>query len=352
MILSFCTNSKFLIQSASISRLSLALFTPRKNHLRAKENDGARGRMQNKRWMSTSTSQYVDKQSRIDVLRIHQLHRNKIPADVRANLSVTEEAFLNDISTFEAIYPQELVTDDFQMRNDRIKAGGVLMGNNRERMAHKAAANSFIEKPIDHNHEYFRRVYLDTVSSSHVCLKPMSELQKTFIKDLKKDSINYGKILWVDIEEPCYRLNSSSGITALVKDNQGTLISLVLHNILPPGSTTCDAEKYLPIGSKIGIKEPYSKCFLSGYLGLRVDNPCNIEIEGFKLLQLDSKAQYFDPFQQDDVADYYGPIEIRDAGKKGRGIFLAKDVKKGFLCNLFYLFVYMSVCIYMLINGL
>jgi hypothetical protein len=334
MSLFYYVNSKFASHSASVSCLSLASFTSRKICLRIQGKESARVGGRSKRWITSNSQHDVEKRSRADILQIHQSHKGLlIPDEVRANLSVTEEAFLNDLSTFEAIYPQELMTDDFQIRNERIKAGGVMMGNDREKMAHKDAikkANSILEEPIDHDHEYFRRVYLDTVSSSHICSMSVTELQQILIKDLTEDSINNGKILWVKIEEPCYRLNSSSAITALVKDSEGTLISLVLHNILPPGSTTNDAQKYLPIGTQIGIKEPYSKCFLSGYLGLRVDNPCNLEIEISNLILPDLKALCFDPFQQDKVVDYYGPIEIRDAGKKGRGIFLTKDVKKGF----------------------
>jgi hypothetical protein len=52
------------------------------------------------------------------------------------------------------------------MRNDRIKArrciDGKMIG---KRMAHKAAANSFIGNQLTAIMKYFRRVYLDTVSS-------------------------------------------------------------------------------------------------------------------------------------------------------------------------------------------
>jgi len=37
----------------------------------------------------------------------------------------------------------------------------------------------------------------------------------------------------------------------------------------------------------------------------------------------------FEPLQQDDVENYCGPIKIARAGKKGRGLFLTRDVKAG-----------------------
>jgi hypothetical protein len=269
--------------------------------------------------------------SRPDITQIAKLYKGlSIPDSVRADLSITEEALLIDISTFESTYPEEILPVEFQMRAERIKKGGELMGNDQEKKVH---ANFLFKANIVHNvnsnQKQGRRIYLDTVSSSHVCTTAVSDLQEIFIKDLTKDSINHGKILWVHIEEPCYRFHSLSAITVLVKDSEGTLLSLALHNILPPSATTKDAEKYFPVGTKIGIKEPFYKCFLSGYLGLRVDNPCNLEIDGSNLIQPDFEALSFDPFQQDSVENYYGPLEICDAGSKGRGVFLTKDVKEG-----------------------
>jgi hypothetical protein len=230
------------------------------------------------------------------------------------------------------------VSSHFEQRNERIKNGGVIMGNEMELMTHK---ESYLEantvSKIDSSLGQHRRIYLDTLSADHICTTEVSELKPTLIKDLVKD-VNHGRIIWVTIEEPCYSsstlkdsmgFHSSNFITVLAKDSQDNLVSLALHNILLLGATTKDAEQYLPVGTRIGIKEPLYKSFLSGYLGLRVDNPCNLEILSSKGVLPDSRALSYDLFQQDSVDDFYGPIEIRDAGSKGRGVFLTEDVKEG-----------------------
>jgi hypothetical protein len=307
----------------------LALSSSRKKFQENKiVNDRSEGSMRRKRWFQHDSKQSTGKTSRPDILQISQ---SSIPTDVQDNLSITEEAFLFDISAFRASHPDKQLPVHFQMANERIKAGGELMGNDLEKMTHKQSflqANYVINDPLA-QYINIRRVFLDHVSSDHSCTKTASELEQTFIKDLTKDSINHGKILWVTVEEPSYRMHTSSAITALVKDSQGTLSSLAMYNILPPRANTRDVEKYLPVGTRIGIKEPFFKCFLSGYLGLRVDNPGNLEIEDSDSMLPDPRAQFPELNDKDSLQDYYGPIEIREAGKKGRGFFLTKDVQEG-----------------------
>jgi hypothetical protein len=340
MILSYHTliGSKFAVKATlkmSISRLSFLVSSSSRRKFQENKivDDRSEGSMRinknSKRWLIHDSKQDTGKPSRPDILQISQ---SSIPSDVRASLSYTEYAFLLDIYRFKSICPNEQLPFDFQTRNKRIKSGGEMLGNDLEKMTHKKSflnANYAINEPLDPLYQNIRTHYLDHVSSDHICTKTASELEQIFIKDLTKDSINYGKILWVNIEEPSYRMHGSSAITALIKDGQGALLSLAMFNILFPRANTRDAEKYFPVGTKIGIKEPFFKILLSGHLGLRVDNPCNLEIEHSNSILPDLKAQYSDPFQQDSVVDYYGPIEIRDAGQKGRGIFLTKDVSKG-----------------------
>jgi hypothetical protein len=276
-----------------------------------------------KRWVTD-----VEKLSRPDVLQISQSCSKGEIDNIRSSLTMCEEALLNDIAIFEVMNPEEKIPVEFQRRNERVKTGGEVMGNELEKIAHET---SYLQANSIDNIQTHRTIYLDTVASDHVCTSAISELQEIFIKDLIKDSINYGKILWVTVEKNSYRSDNSSAVTVLVKDNEGTVLSLALHNILLPSATSRDAQKYLPIGTKIGIMEPFYICKLSGFLGLRVDNPCNLKILSSDILS-DLEAVSFDPFQQDEVEDYYGPIEIRDAGKKGRGIFLTKDVKEGANC--------------------
>jgi tetratricopeptide (TPR) repeat protein len=55
-------------------------------------------------------------------------------------------------------------------------------------------------------------------------------------------------------------------------------VPLYLYNYLSPDSRCADAQGLLPEGSRLVIKEPYLKCFNSGCLGLRCDNPTNVVV--------------------------------------------------------------------------
>jgi len=261
--------------------------------------------------------------SQPDVLQIAQLYEDKpLPENVRNRLSLIELIFLNDISIFQKTFPGVEISDEFIQRNERIKRGGDLMGNDLELLAHKNGqlqASSFDKKMV-------RRSYFDDLSASHVCTATANDLQEVHIKDLKKGSINDGKIIWMTVAEPPYSFPSSSEVTILASNSEGDLKSLTLCNTFPSITTNADVQDYLQVGTKIGIKEPLMKCLSTGYYGLHVENPCNVEIcRDIPKLACVSH----DPFQQDGMENYYGPIEIRDAGKKGRGLFLTRDVKEG-----------------------
>lgn len=239
----------------------------------------------------------VEKLSRPDVLQISQSCTKGEIDNMRASLIRCEEALLNDIAIFEIMNPDEKIPVEFERRNERVMAGGKLMGNDLEEITHETSllqANSI-------DFQTHRTIYVDTIASDHICTVAISDLQEISMKDLIKDSINYGKIISVTVEKISYRFDSSSAITALVKDKEGTLLSLSLHNFLFPSATSRDAEIFLPIGTKMHIKEPYYNCKLSGFLGLRVDNPCNVNIQ----VEVDLEGESFDPFQQDEVGRYH-----------------------------------------------
>jgi hypothetical protein len=240
----------------------------------------------------------VEKLSRPDVLQISQSCSKGEIDNVRASLTTCEEALLNDIAIFEIMNPDEKIPVEFERRNERVMAGGELMGNNLEEITHET---SLLQANSIDNIQTHRTIYVDTIASDHICTVAISDLQEISMKDLIKDSINYGKILSVTVEKISYRFDNSSAITALVKDKEGTLLSLSLHNFLLPSATNRDAELFLPIGTKIHIKEPFYNCKLSGFLGLRVDNPCNVNIQ----FEADLEGESFDPFQQDEVGRYY-----------------------------------------------
>ena len=55
----------------------------------------------------------------------------------------------------------------------------------------------------------------------------MEDLTSVLIKDLKKSDINLGKILWVTIIEPSFKM---SAIIILGKDDTNQIIGISLYN--------------------------------------------------------------------------------------------------------------------------
>lgn len=177
--------------------------------------------------------------SQPDVLQIAQLYEDKpLPENVKNRLSIIELIFLNDISIFQKTFPGIEISDEFIQRNERIKRGGDFMGNDLELINHKNGqlqATSIDKKMV-------RRCYFDDISASHVCSTPSSDLQKIDVKDLKKGSINDGKILWVTVAESAYSFPSSSEVTILVSDGDGDLKSLTIWNTFPSIATNANVQ--------------------------------------------------------------------------------------------------------------
>jgi tetratricopeptide (TPR) repeat protein len=124
---------------------------------------------------------------------------------------------------------------------------------------------------------------VDHVAAKHICTAEPSQLEPIFLRQLQKRTINHGKILWVTITMPCFRV---SGVQALVKDGEGRLAALDLYNFIPSSGTTADSQSLFPLDTRLGIKEPYYKLLNSGYFGLRIDNPCNLIIEPPKIVDM------------------------------------------------------------------
>lgn len=117
----------------------------------------------------------------------------------------------------------------------------------------------------------------DPVSAGFISQKAIYELKEVkSVKTLQAGKINKGVFIWVTVVESVCRL---VGICALVEDSLGQLFPIGLYNFVRDQSSNAECQKHIPLGSRIAFKEPYLKCFQSGKLGLRVDNPGNVKIE-------------------------------------------------------------------------
>ena len=115
----------------------------------------------------------------------------------------------------------------------------------------------------------------DDVSAAHVCAAALSALTGVQVAQLRL-GIMHGTYLQCTIVEPLFVAASA---TALLRDDSGALVSLSLYHCLPPGATQAFAQRAFPVGSRLTVKEPYLKMYNTGYLGLRVDNPCNLVLQ-------------------------------------------------------------------------
>jgi hypothetical protein len=116
----------------------------------------------------------------------------------------------------------------------------------------------------------------DDISAKHVCSTPAERLESLCVRQLRKASINKGKILWATTVLPCFL---ATGIQALGKDEEGRLVTIGLYNFILSHGRAADAHTLLPVNTRLGIKEPYYKLTNSGNFGIRIDNPCNLIIQ-------------------------------------------------------------------------
>eukprot|EP00834_Sanchytrium_tribonematis_P007620 NODE_718_length_4500_cov_0.642127.p1 type:complete len:632 gc:universal NODE_718_length_4500_cov_0.642127:407-2302(+) len=89
------------------------------------------------------------------------------------------------------------------------------------------------------------------------------------LKEMKLNHVHEKKILVCQtITHPDKRVS----IMAIVEDNDANVALLALYNY----KSGVSEHQSLPIGSIIGIKNPFLKEFVSGQIGIRVDNPDTI----------------------------------------------------------------------------
>jgi len=116
----------------------------------------------------------------------------------------------------------------------------------------------------------------DPISSSFISTKQTSQLIKMdSLRCLKKGQINFGAVLFCHVVEPVYPV---VGLQCLVADSTNQLFTLTIYNLVSSQSSFEKCQTIVPLNSVIAVKEPYVKCFNSGYLGIRVDHPKNVDI--------------------------------------------------------------------------
>ncbi len=75
------------------------------------------------------------------------------------------------------------------------------------------------------------------------------------------------------------------GVTTFLQDHsKGDIIQIALYNYVPGKMSRLDeieyVRKHLPKGTRVEIAEPFTKIFLDGNRGVRIDNPREFRVEG------------------------------------------------------------------------
>eukprot|EP00929_Paragymnodinium_shiwhaense_P051461 TRINITY_DN25895_c0_g1_i5.p1 TRINITY_DN25895_c0_g1~~TRINITY_DN25895_c0_g1_i5.p1 ORF type:complete len:624 (+),score=119.17 TRINITY_DN25895_c0_g1_i5:111-1982(+) len=127
-------------------------------------------------------------------------------------------------------------------------------------------------------------------------------LAPMFARDLQVGTTHRGRLLeGTLVEDPIF----SGSAAFIMEDLVGDLVEVAVYNI--PGASWEVTEKVFPKGRRITIREPYYKIRGDGSLGIRIDNPQEIQ---------DATTQ----------------INAEDLKEQGNACFKAKDFKGALRC--------------------
>ena len=107
------------------------------------------------------------------------------------------------------------------------------------------------------------------------CSIPVESLRRIAISDLVVGEANRGTIIWLKLIAPLGKMTGLSGVGA---DESGDATLFSLYNFVTPEMKTEACQHKYPLGTLLGIKEPYYKISNSGRLALRVDYPDNVVV--------------------------------------------------------------------------
>lgn len=217
-----------------------------------------------------------------------------------AGLNEQEHRLLIDVMT--ALKINGHVPTDIQQRAGYIEAGGILPDNDEHVRQHMAQLQARLAQEAE-GERMMRRPGIDAVAAAHVCRTPVDDLTPITVGALKR-GVNHGTKMLLEVVAPVSMVVS---IAALCEDVDGRMLQLACYNFLEDDACIADAQRVLPVGSRLTLLEPYFKMTNSGGLGLRVDNPCNLIISA--------------PLHPS-IAAATSPAQLKDAGN---ALFTTKD---------------------------
>ncbi|KAL4472458.1 hypothetical protein ABPG74_018407 [Tetrahymena malaccensis] len=115
---------------------------------------------------------------------------------------------------------------------------------------------------------------VDSISQKNICLKPLKELKKIYLKDCLVNKVMKDCVVYVkQFTNVAQVIAANIG----VEDEMGDFITLTFYNTFKLGTSLKVLDSNFPKGQSLAIKNPYLKYTSSGTFVLRNDNPGNLE---------------------------------------------------------------------------
>ncbi|KAL4499834.1 hypothetical protein ABPG72_015183 [Tetrahymena utriculariae] len=115
---------------------------------------------------------------------------------------------------------------------------------------------------------------IDSISQKNICLKPLKELKKIYLKDCLTNTVMKDCVVYVkQFTDAAQVIAANIG----VEDEMGDFITLTFYNTFKVGTSLKVLDSNFPKGQSLAIKNPYLKHTSSGTFVLRNDNPGNLE---------------------------------------------------------------------------
>lgn len=182
----------------------------------------------------------------------------------------------------------------------------------------KDASEKFDKKTLLQLHEFGRQqrvrvgagsnFQLQTSGSSSgggaACSVPLERLIPISFKELKVGAVHKGRVVYGTLCAEAFRI---SGIMTVLEDDKGLAVRLSIYNA---AHSQTNIKMLYPMGAKVAIREPYFKRAVDCSLGIRVDNPANVEI---LVPQKEKRAENL-PY-----------VDVEEVRKKGNSCFRDKE---------------------------
>jgi tetratricopeptide (TPR) repeat protein len=193
-----------------------------------------------------------------------------------------------EITSLDLVKTEEIMRKTYQgpgqlLENALSKIQDELTADRESKIAkHEHAAAEFIKNMNLAHSTSSSKLYAATISSTVFTKKntfeanAISDLKPIGIKHLRLDITHYGYFLRAKVVGTTFVIK---GTCTLIEDEYGDVTTLAIYNMFSPDLEGLhSAQTVLKKGVSIVIVEPYYKIFISGGVGIRVDDAKDLKI--------------------------------------------------------------------------